>query len=261
MSVKGFVEFIPWRGRLSEFYDTRWLSYDITKLESKRDVPGVGGNTVEEVYYNQDPAIPFSYSTDSKATAASKESMGWWSIRDSLSTLEMNEKAIGATIWESGNLTAVIGPETYVGNFSNGKNNDIVPRMHAYYDANNNVKVNIANRMIQKEALHHAQTGGFINIIVVQWADLMICKTRFLSIRQQGMVNPVMNFGLLFETILGSFFCYMPGISGTALGTRALRLSHWLSGIPFFCFIFMYDEIRKLIMRGTSPVNPKTKLR
>ena len=57
--------------------------------------------------------------------------------------------------------------------------------------------------MIQEEGLKYAQTSGFTTIIVVQWADLMICKTRWLSIANQGMVNPLMNFGLLFETILG----------------------------------------------------------
>ena len=69
-----------------------------------------------------------------------------------------------------------------------------------------------------------------------------------------------MNFGLLFETILGSFLCYAPGI-GTALGTRPLRLTHWFPGMPFMCIIFMYDEIRKYMMRQTSTTteNPDTK--
>merc|ERR1712159_816057 len=73
------------------------------------------------------------------------------------------------------------------------------------------IKTNVASRMMQKEALHHAQCASFICIIIVQLADLMICKTRWLSIRQEGMVNPAMNFGLLFETILGAFLCYCPG--------------------------------------------------
>jgi hypothetical protein len=43
------------------------------------------------------------------------------------------------------------------------------------------------------------------SIVVVQWADLIICKTRKNSVFQQGMKNWVMNFGLVFETCLGSF--------------------------------------------------------
>jgi len=105
--------------------------------------------------------------------------------------------------------------------------------------------------MLQNEALKYAQTSGFTTIIVVQWADLMICKTRWLSIRQQGMRNPLMNFGLLFETILGSALCYIPFLN-IALQTRPLRLTHWMPGMPFCIIIFLYDETRKWLMRSPS---------
>eukprot|EP00753_Platysulcus_tardus_P000313 PLAT10305.1.p2 GENE.PLAT10305.1~~PLAT10305.1.p2 ORF type:complete len:1254 (+),score=546.52 PLAT10305.1:2369-6130(+) len=111
----------------------------------------------------------------------------------------------------------------------------------------------ISSRMVQKEALHHAQCALFISIIIVQWADLMICKTRWLSITQQGMRNSTMNFGLYFETLLGSFLCYVPAMSG--LGTRPLRLTHWFPGFFFMLVIFAYDETRKSWMRSTSPAH------
>jgi magnesium-transporting ATPase (P-type) len=110
-------------------------------------------------------------------------------------------------------------------------------------------RVNVVNRMLQREALAFAQTSGFTTIIVVQWADLMICKTRWLSIRQQGMSNPLMNFGLLFETILGAAVCFVPFLN-VALQTRPLRLTHWFPGMPFMVLIFMYDETRKYLMRN-----------
>jgi len=109
-------------------------------------------------------------------------------------------------------------------------------------------RINIVNRMLQREALAYAQTSGFTTIIVVQWADLMICKTRWLSIRQQGMTNPLMNFGLLFETILGAAVCFVPFLN-IALQTRPLRLTHWFPGMPFMVLIFAYDELRKYMMR------------
>jgi hypothetical protein len=112
-------------------------------------------------------------------------------------------------------------------------------------------RVNVLNRMLQRETLAFAQTSGFTTIIVVQWADLMICKTRWLSIRQQGMRNPLMNFGLLFETILGACVCFVPFLNA-ALQTRPLRFTHWFPGMPFMVIIFMYDEIRKYIMRSGS---------
>jgi len=112
-------------------------------------------------------------------------------------------------------------------------------------------RVNVVNRMMQREALAYAQTSGFTTIIVVQWADLMICKTRWLSIRQQGMRNKLMNFGLLFETILGAAVAYVPFLN-VALTTRPLRFTHWFPGMPFMVLIFFYDEVRKYIMRSTA---------
>merc|ERR1711865_1040392 len=107
---------------------------------------------------------------------------------------------------------------------------------------------NIASRMIQEEALRHAQTAYFISVVVVQWADLVICKTRMNSIYEQGMLNPAMNFGLIFETMLACILCYTPFL-GIALKTRPIKMIHWLPAMPYSIFIFCYDEIRKGIMR------------
>merc|ERR1712226_810468 len=87
--------------------------------------------------------------------------------------------------------------------------------------------LNIASREIQREALHHGQGAYFISIIIVQWADLLICKTRRLSIVTQGMSNTFMNFGLMFETLLGAALCYLPGLGNSPgfLGTRPLRFT------------------------------------
>jgi len=113
--------------------------------------------------------------------------------------------------------------------------------------------VNIASRMIQKEALHHAQCAYFVSIVVVQWADLVICKTRMNSIYHQGMLNPAMNFGLILETMLAAILCYTPGVT-TALGTRPIKLLHWWPGCLYCILIFWYDETRKLWMRSTTTI-------
>jgi hypothetical protein len=107
---------------------------------------------------------------------------------------------------------------------------------------------NVASRKVQKETLHHAQCAYFVCIVIVQWADLVICKTRMNSIYHQGMLNPAMNFGLIFETLLACILCYTPGL-GFALGTRPIKLLHWMPGIPYSIIIFLYDEVRKKIMR------------
>lgn len=55
-------------------------------------------------------------------------------------------------------------------------------------------------------------TAFFVSIVVVQWADLIICKTRRNSIFHQGMRNWALNFGLVFETILAAVLSYTPGM-------------------------------------------------
>merc|ERR1712062_136045 len=51
-----------------------------------------------------------------------------------------------------------------------------------------------ADRKILEYTCH---TAFFVSIVVVQWADLIICKTRKLSVFQQGMKNYMLNFGLV----------------------------------------------------------------
>jgi hypothetical protein len=115
------------------------------------------------------------------------------------------------------------------------------------------VATNIFSRMSQKEALHHAQGAFWMCIVVVQWADLCICKTRWLSIKDQGMGNSAMNYGLFFETLLAAYLAYWPALN-SAFGTRNIRLVHWFTAMPFSMMIFGYDETRKYLMRATSPV-------
>jgi sodium/potassium-transporting ATPase subunit alpha len=104
------------------------------------------------------------------------------------------------------------------------------------------------------EALTHAQTAFFISIIVVQWADLISCKTRTLSLQQQGMRNGTMNVGLIFETVLGAALCYIEPIN-KPLGTRPLAFVHWLPALPFSILILTYDETRKWLLRSLGKDN------
>merc|ERR1712100_996286 len=98
------------------------------------------------------------------------------------------------------------------------------------------------------EALGHGQTAAFVSIVIVQWADLLICKTRSLSLYHQGMRNTVMLFGLFSETCLCLVLCYVPGVD-IAIGTQPLSPIHWFPSMPFSMFIFLYDEVRKYILR------------
>merc|ERR1719247_3600110 len=59
--------------------------------------------------------------------------------------------------------------------------------------------INYDTRM---EILRKAQTAFLVSIVVAQWADVIICKTRERTIFEQGMTNMVLNVGILEETIL-----------------------------------------------------------
>ena len=91
-------------------------------------------------------------------------------------------------------------------------------------------------------------TAFFVSIVVVQWADLIICKTRKNSVFQQGMSNWVLNFGLIFETCLAIVLSYTPGMD-KGLRMYPLKLYWWFPAIPFSILIFIYDELRKVFLR------------
>merc|ERR1712165_688420 len=75
-----------------------------------------------------------------------------------------------------------------------------------------------ADRKILEYTCH---TAFFVSIVIVQWADLIICKTRKNSVFQQGMKNMFMNW--------------------------------WLPALPFSVLIFIYDECRKYLLRRNGP--------
>ena len=318
MHAAGFIEYLPFKSRMSPFYDNRWKAWPIKEKGSGLGIFGVGQTTLDLIHYQTQPLgqntiLPTAgthASTEADATAPVKAMWSDGKTLTNFSVVGINadglNKAYKATVWNMPGVDAATHTESQADlllSASNLRAFTIYPREapasgEAHYDYSNSVTgsgeragktawesagaivnrlyswagvqnlptngtfaagakfnsavyMNVISRMMQKEALAHAQCAGFICIIVVQWADLMICKTRWLSIRQQGMVNPIMNFGLLFETILGCFLCYVPGL-GDVLGTRPIRFQHWFPGMPFCLFIFFYDEMRKYLMRTTS---------
>ncbi|KAK6168491.1 hypothetical protein SNE40_021012 [Patella caerulea] len=101
----------------------------------------------------------------------------------------------------------------------------------------------------QRKILEYTtHTAFFVSIVIVQWADLIICKTRRLSLFQQGMKNHRLTFGLFFETVLAIFLTYCPGLD-QGLRMQSLRFTWWLPALPFSLAIFIYDECRKYILR------------
>uniref|UniRef100_A0A671V554 Sodium/potassium-transporting ATPase subunit alpha n=1 Tax=Sparus aurata TaxID=8175 RepID=A0A671V554_SPAAU len=100
-------------------------------------------------------------------------------------------------------------------------------------------------------------TSFFVSIVVVQWADLIICKTRRNSLFQQGMRNRILIFGLFVETALAAFLSYCPGMD-IALRMYPLKYAPtlwWFCALPYSLLIFIYDEVRKFILRRSPGGN------
>ncbi|XP_064470594.1 sodium/potassium-transporting ATPase subunit alpha-B-like [Ornithodoros turicata] len=95
---------------------------------------------------------------------------------------------------------------------------------------------------------HTCHTAFFVSIVIVQWTDLIICKTRKNSLIHQGMTNHILNFGLVFETSLAAFLSYCPGMD-KGLRMYPLKINWWLPAMPFMVLIIVYDECRRFLLR------------
>lgn len=60
--------------------------------------------------------------------------------------------------------------------------------------------------------------------------------------------NKILIFGLFEETALAAFLSYCPGMD-VALRMYPLKPTWWFCAFPYSLLIFLYDEIRKLIIR------------
>lgn len=101
----------------------------------------------------------------------------------------------------------------------------------------------------QRKILEYTcHTAFFVSIVIVQIADVMICKTRRNSLFHQGMNNWVLNFGIVFEIIVACVVCYAPYMV-EILRTYPLFFEWWLPGVPYAVIILVYDELRKLWIR------------
>ncbi|XP_030635771.1 sodium/potassium-transporting ATPase subunit alpha-1-like [Chanos chanos] len=92
-------------------------------------------------------------------------------------------------------------------------------------------------------------TAFFTSIVIVQWADLIICKTRRNSLWEQGLFsNMILIFGLFEETALAAFLSYCPGMD-VALRMYPMKPWWWLCALPYSLLIFVYDEMRRFLLR------------
>lgn len=90
--------------------------------------------------------------------------------------------------------------------------------------------------------------GFFVSIVMTQTTDLLICKTRRLSLFQQGMSNRPLNYSICFAAVVMILSVYCPGIRNFF---QFEPVDYWpfVLTIPFVLIIFTYDETRKWLIR------------
>lgn len=167
----------------------------------------------------------------------------------------VNFKLLGVAYGQVGVLQAMAGFFTYfvIMNESGWHPSDLVDIRQKWENSTLTMTDSFGypwNHSSRKRLEYMCQTAFFVTIVIMQWGDLVIAKTRKLSIFQQGMTNHVLNFGLCFETVLTVIAVYLPGMETFHL--LPIRAHHWLLGLPFSLFQVIYDECRKLVIRSNA---------
>ena len=101
----------------------------------------------------------------------------------------------------------------------------------------------------QRQILQRAcQTCFYVGIVINQLANLLICKTKRVSIFQHGFRNMQLNFSIIFTIGLACFIIYVPGLN-SGLTLYPIKVSWWFASIPFAVLSLSYSELVKLLSR------------
>uniref|UniRef100_H2LRY7 Sodium/potassium-transporting ATPase subunit alpha n=1 Tax=Oryzias latipes TaxID=8090 RepID=H2LRY7_ORYLA len=213
---------------------------------------------VEEVkrilHLNILPSIAYTLTTISLAYEAAESDIMKRQPRNPLRDKLVNERLISIAYGQIGMIQALGGFFAYfVIMAENGFLPSLLVGIRLNWDdrSNNDLEDSYGQQWTyeqRKIVEFTCHTAFFVSIVVVQWADVIICKTRRNSVFQQGMKNKILIFGLFEETALAAFLSYCPGMD-VALRMYPLKPSWWFCAFPYSFLIFVYDEIRKVILR------------
>ncbi|KAI2799086.1 Sodium/potassium-transporting ATPase subunit alpha-3 [Blomia tropicalis] len=101
----------------------------------------------------------------------------------------------------------------------------------------------------QRKTLEYTcNTAFFAAIVFTKWAALVVCKTRKLSLFQQGMKNHVLTASMALELLLVMFLAYVPGVN-SGLNMYPLKPLWWFCSIPFMVIMVIHCELLKIAIR------------
>ncbi|EEP78988.1 Na/K ATPase alpha 1 isoform [Uncinocarpus reesii 1704] len=106
------------------------------------------------------------------------------------------------------------------------------------------------------EVTNHASSIYFVNLVVIQFFNLLATRTRRLSIFQQPPLfnkqtqNPLLFAGMVWSLFIVFIFCYIPGIQDT-VDTTSVPVEYFFIPVAFGIGILLLDETRKYFVRGS----------
>ncbi|KAM5468777.1 hypothetical protein MauCBS54593_004772 [Microsporum audouinii] len=104
------------------------------------------------------------------------------------------------------------------------------------------------------EISNKASSIYFVNLVILQFFNLLATRTRRLSIFQQPPIfnkqtqNPLLFVAMLFSLMIIFIFCYIPGVQNT-VATATVPVEHFFLPIAFGLGLLLLDETRKYFVR------------
>ncbi|XP_026725207.1 sodium/potassium-transporting ATPase subunit alpha-like [Trichoplusia ni] len=101
----------------------------------------------------------------------------------------------------------------------------------------------------RKKVERKAQTAYFVAVCWTQISDVIICKTRRISIIKKGMKNHVLNVSIIVDLVAALCVTYFP-LCNEVFNTEALSWYDFFLACPFMVLMVAGDEIRRYLIRN-----------
>ncbi|XP_028170682.1 sodium/potassium-transporting ATPase subunit alpha-like [Ostrinia furnacalis] len=101
----------------------------------------------------------------------------------------------------------------------------------------------------RKKIERKAQTAYFVAICWTQISDVIICKTRRVSLLKKGMKNHVLNLGIAVALIVALLVTYLP-FCNEIFSTEPLAWHDFFLALPFMLLMILGDEFRRYLIRN-----------
>lgn len=102
----------------------------------------------------------------------------------------------------------------------------------------------------RKKLERKAQTAYFVAVCMTQVSDVIICKTRRISLLKKGMKNHVLNVAILVELVAAVIVTYLP-ICREIFMTEPLSWFDFFLATPFMLLMIIGDEVRRYLIRNS----------